>query len=50
MVAFRELDIVFFYFGINDCVPRLFNKHGIKILFQKYCFKNILEKLHLISF
>ncbi len=35
MVAFREPDVVFFHFGINDCAPRLFRKNSRSILLNK---------------
>ncbi len=34
MVAFREPDLVIFHLGINDCVPRLFNKGNRNIIFN----------------
>lgn len=47
MVAFREPDVVFFHFGINDCAPRLFKKHGFNILlndiFRKITFDIFLK-------
>jgi len=47
MVAFREPDLVLFHIGINDCVPRLFNKGNKSImfipLFQKITFNFFIK-------